>query len=88
MTTWEQKRDSSPLRGSLAPYDGLLRVTPGFPGTCQGRVHSVFHRVINVEMQSEGTVACLCWLLRKCLPCRTAYAFRRSFYRPSRWGRR
>lgn len=54
MTTWEQKRDSSPLRGPLAPYDGLLRVTPGFPGTCQGRVHSVFHRVVNVEMQSEG----------------------------------
>ena len=54
MTTREQKRDSSPLRGPLAPYDGLLRVTPGFPGTCQGRVHSVFHRVVNVEMQSEG----------------------------------
>lgn len=30
MTTWEQKRDSSPLRGPLAPYDGLLRVTPDF----------------------------------------------------------
>ena len=52
MTTW--KRNSLPLREPLAPYDGLLRVTPGFPGTCQGRVHSVFHRVVNVEMQSEG----------------------------------
>lgn len=86
MTTW--KRNSLPLREPLAPYDGLLRVTPDF----RALVRDVFIRFFIAwsmwRCKVRGTVACLCWLLRKCLPCRTAYAFRRSFYRPSRWGRR
>lgn len=56
MVIWEreQKRDSSSLHEVLGPYDGLLRLTPGFPTVCRGAVHSVFHRVVNVQIQSEG----------------------------------
>ena len=55
MTTWEQKRDSSPLRGPLAPYDGLTAGHPRISGHLSRDVFiRVFHRVVNVEMQSEG----------------------------------
>lgn len=48
----EQKWNLSPSPVALGPYEGLLRLTPGFPTVCQGSVHSVFHRVVNVQIQS------------------------------------
>ena len=56
MSIWkqEQKQDSSPLPAALGAYEGLLRLTPGSPTPCPGRVPSVFHRVVNVQFQGQG----------------------------------
>ena len=37
------------------PFDGLARLTPAFPAACRGRVHSVFSRVVNVQMRCGET---------------------------------
>ncbi len=36
-------------------FDGLARLTPAFPAACRGRVHSVFSRVVNVQMRCGET---------------------------------
>ena len=37
------------------PFDGLARLTPAFPAACRGRVHSIFSRVVNVQMRCGET---------------------------------
>ena len=51
MAMWEREQKRNFV--ALGLYEGLLRLTPGFPTVCQGSVHSVFHRVVNVQIQSE-----------------------------------
>lgn len=51
MAMWEREQKRNLV--ALGLYEGLLRLTPGFPTVCQGSVHSVFHRVVNVQIQSE-----------------------------------
>lgn len=85
MILWKQERerDSSPLPVALGAYEGLLRLTPGFPTVCHGRVHSVFHRVVNVQVQCEGGSRMLVLACAEvpalpdsiCLPARLLQAF-------------
>ena len=36
-------------------FDALARLTPAFPAACRGRVHSIFSRVVNVQMRCGET---------------------------------